>query len=408
MSRFGVALLFCFGCGPRVIEPPASEGTGGDASGEDGESGVVTSEDDGGSSSGPVYDEGSGSDPVGVCGDGILDPREACDDGNDANADGCSRQCEVSGTSSWQVDLSPERGVGVGLDARDGEAYVLVEDYHDGSSKNVEAISHRVSANGEVLGSFAHLGGLADLDVCRNAIASTPEGEVIVGYPSAEGALGRIDLDAGPVWFEVMPTWRFSAATRWLTDVFTLRMSEDDSLAVLSFTDTGQPLDTMWLEEAAFGTFPLVEGGLFVRAPGRMVVFTYASGQALQMHGFASGWAVDEIDVNTDAPPRAFLHESFEIVVWTDTERIVVDVLDHLQAPTPRVVSGFVLTSFSGGFAILEDQRIDVYDDAGTLRWSHESAAVPRFAMPDGVGGLFVLSDLGYEQGVVTLERLVL
>ena len=402
---FRIALLICVGCGPR-IDPPSGDGTGGDDSpGE--ESGAVPTDDDGGSSSsGGVFDEGSGS-PVGVCGDGVVDPGEACDDGNDANADGCSAQCEVSGSSSWEVDLSPERGVAVGLDARDGEAFVLVQDYHDGVSKSVEAISHRVSADGEVLGSFGHLGGLADLDLCRNGIASTPEGDVIVGYHSSEGGLGRIELGAGPQWFELMPTWRFSAATRWLTDVYTLRMSDDDSLAVLTFTDSGQSLDTLWLDEAAFGTFPLLEGGLFVRAPGRFIVFTYADGQ-VQMHSYIAGeWLVEPIPVVAETPPRAFVHVD-GIVVWTDDERIAVDGLDHLQPPELRVVPGFVLTSFAGGFVILDGSRIDVYDDAGTLRWSHESAAVPRFAMPDAVGGLFVLSDLGYQEGVVTLERLVL
>jgi cysteine-rich repeat protein len=403
-----IALLVCVGCGPRVIEPPSGDGTG-DESGDDGESGVITSEDDGGSSSGTVYDDGSGG-PGSVCGDGILGAGEACDDGNLDAADGCSPLCEVSGTSSWQVDLSPSRGVGVGLDARDGHAFVLVEDYHDGVSHDVEAISHRVSSDGQLLASFAHLGGLADLDLVRDAIASTPEGHVIVGYPSPDGALGRIELGAGLMWFDPMDTWRYSAATRWFDgDVYTLRMSADvDSLAVLSFTDTGDPIDTLWLDEMAFGTSPLQAGAMFVRGPGRSIVFTHASGEPPQMHSYLAGeWLVDLLPGSPVEPPRAFLH-SFEIVVWTETERIVVDSLDHLQPPTPRLVPGFVLTSFSGGFVILDGQRIDVYADDGTLRWSHESTATPRLAMPDGIGGLFVLADLGYQQGVVTLERLVL
>jgi hypothetical protein len=83
-------------------------------------------------------------------------------------------------------------------------------------------------------------------------------------------------------------------------------------------------------------------------------------------------------------------------------------VIDHVQPPEPRLVSGTVLTSFVGGFAIQTEQQIDIYDDVGTLRFSHVAEAVPHFAMPDGAGGLFVVSDHGLDFGDVILERLVL
>ena len=35
------------------------------------------------------------------CGDGILDPGEACDDGNTTDHDGCSAACPLCGSDDW-------------------------------------------------------------------------------------------------------------------------------------------------------------------------------------------------------------------------------------------------------------------------------------------------------------------
>ena len=35
-----------------------------------------------------------------ICGDGVLDPGERCDDGNKVNGDGCSAICEVETTAA--------------------------------------------------------------------------------------------------------------------------------------------------------------------------------------------------------------------------------------------------------------------------------------------------------------------
>lgn len=403
-------LLAVTACGPTVVEPQAGDdGTAGSGAGTVDDSATDGSEaGDGPTSGGTVVDEGSGG--PGVCGDGALDPGEACDDGNDVDADGCSHLCEPSGTVSWSIDLSPSRGVGVGLDTRDGEAFVLVEDYHDGLDTNVEAISSRVSPLGELLGQFVHAEGLADLDVAREAIAGLPGGEVVVGYHAPDFNLARLDLATGPLWSEVLEDWRYSFATRWLDgEIYTLRgSSAEDSgpFAVLRFADTGQFVETIGLDDVAPGAMPLAAGPLFVRGQHRLVVLTWASDR-LQVHALAGGWSVVELELPMSEPPRAFLH-GFEIAVWTDTERFMIDVIDHVQPREPRVVLGSVLTSFVGGVVIQDEQRIDVYDDTGALRWSHVAAAIPRLAAVDGNGGLLVLSDLGVQQDVVVLERLVL
>jgi cysteine-rich repeat protein len=394
------------GCGPRVDPPSAGE----EGSAESGQ--ATTGETTTGATeavSTGTFDEGSGSPPA-FCGNGVVEGNEACDDGNDVDADGCSRLCEASGRVSWRVEFAPESGFGVGLDARDGEAYVLVEDYHFGSTGDVEAISTRVSALGDIVAQYVHPRGLADFDLAREAIAAMPGGEVIVGYPAPGGALARIRLDAGLVWSDPMETWRFSAATRWIDgEVYTLRdaATQPAAFAVVRYTDTGELLDTSWIGNDAIGERPLHVGSLFARAPGRVVAL-FAGERVSAYISAGENWEVVTFGSSGISRPVA-LAQGLEIVVWTDTERIVIDELDHVQAPEPRVVLGSVIASFIGGFAIVDGQRVDVYDDAGTLRWSHDAPAVPRRALADDAGGLFVLSDLEVEPGgIVVLERLVL
>ncbi len=54
-------------------------------------------------------DDSSGAkeDPsvAGVCGDGVLDAGEGCDDGNTVDGDGCSSKCRVEATASTSGSL---------------------------------------------------------------------------------------------------------------------------------------------------------------------------------------------------------------------------------------------------------------------------------------------------------------
>lgn len=80
-----------------------------------------------GSDDGPGLDPTDGAEPEpprqdvrGVCGDGIVDPDEACDDGNDVDGDGCNAGCVPSGSAIWCDIYDGGRG---NLDA--GQAIVV-------------------------------------------------------------------------------------------------------------------------------------------------------------------------------------------------------------------------------------------------------------------------------------------
>jgi cysteine-rich repeat protein len=72
-----------------------------------------------GSESGDAESGSSSGASLESCGDGVLDPGEQCDDGNDVDGDGCNVDCVESGTLRWslmiddaQCDLLAADGAG--------------------------------------------------------------------------------------------------------------------------------------------------------------------------------------------------------------------------------------------------------------------------------------------------------
>src|SRR5690606_31392192 len=43
-----------------------------------------------------------------TCGDGVVDPGEDCDDGNDVDADGCNVDCRSSGAELFTIRVEPQ------------------------------------------------------------------------------------------------------------------------------------------------------------------------------------------------------------------------------------------------------------------------------------------------------------
>jgi cysteine-rich repeat protein len=116
---FGIAVIAC-GCGPLVVLGDESSGAGDDAttgviSSTTAVTSVGTSVPDTSASTDPttvsetgVVDEGpittttvdTSGEPAN-CGDGIVDPDEACDDGNDFDDDGCTSACMLTVVAQW-------------------------------------------------------------------------------------------------------------------------------------------------------------------------------------------------------------------------------------------------------------------------------------------------------------------
>lgn len=117
LPRLPLAALLACACGPLVLAPAADDGSGGVSSsggvvGEVGEIGgdgapgdptlpppfetssAVTSP-----STGVDGSTGVPNDPN--CGNGVLDPGEGCDDGNERDGDACSSQCTPSVELAW-------------------------------------------------------------------------------------------------------------------------------------------------------------------------------------------------------------------------------------------------------------------------------------------------------------------
>jgi cysteine-rich repeat protein len=112
LSRLAPALL-CVACSPEG----QSESTGEDTGSSETTSPTTTT-------STTSVDE---SGPAGECGNGMVEAPEACDDGNEVEADGCSTTCRVSGTVEWERTLESGAGYGVAA-APDGQAIVVGND----------------------------------------------------------------------------------------------------------------------------------------------------------------------------------------------------------------------------------------------------------------------------------------
>ena len=75
----------------------------------------------------------------GLCGDGIVDPGEACDDGNTTDGDGCSSACEIETSCSDGVQNGTESDVDCGGDCSpcsDGRACNSDSDCQSGNCDN--------------------------------------------------------------------------------------------------------------------------------------------------------------------------------------------------------------------------------------------------------------------------------
>jgi cysteine-rich repeat protein len=127
--------------------------------GPDGSSGdaPTTGDDPTSGSTGDTSGDASTGAPAGVCGDGVLDDGEACDDGNDAPEDGCEA-CQPVAHVDWTVELAGDAGdhdrahdVAITPDGT-----ILVVGYQDGNAGVRRPVIVALAPDGSVLAKYVH------------------------------------------------------------------------------------------------------------------------------------------------------------------------------------------------------------------------------------------------------------
>ena len=135
----------------------------------------------------------SGADETGgentLCGNGILDEDEDCDDGNLEDADGCNVDCRVSGSVVWTVDFEAEEGSrsasSVAVDSRD---FITMATSHR-NPETVEIRVHHLDTDGVEQWTDAVPDGawIGDLD-------TRPDDRIVVVGSSFDAAQGLLSL----------------------------------------------------------------------------------------------------------------------------------------------------------------------------------------------------------------------
>ncbi len=103
----GLLLAGCVRVNPNYGDGDAQSTTGSAGPGESATSNPSESTGSTGPTVGSDAETGPGSVDLGVpttCGDGALDPGEECDDGNEAESDGCTSDCTVSVVEVWAYE----------------------------------------------------------------------------------------------------------------------------------------------------------------------------------------------------------------------------------------------------------------------------------------------------------------
>jgi cysteine-rich repeat protein len=146
---------------------------------------------------GEVCDDGNNADGDGcsavctievapACGDGVLDPGEVCDDGNNVDGDSCSADClsdETCGNNVLDTSVGEQCDDGNNADGDGCSAACLIEGCGDG-----------VLDPGEVCDDGNNMGGDGCSANCYVECASDPALDVLDDGSGANGAVGLPDL----------------------------------------------------------------------------------------------------------------------------------------------------------------------------------------------------------------------
>lgn len=219
MGALGLSLGCAVGGSPA--DGPELGGTA-----ESSSSGSATGANSSMSSAGPSSGADSGDDssegpnPEG-CGNGVLDPDEDCDDGNQTNADGCNVDCQDSGKLLWDDTIGSgfgfvEDGMAVAASA---DGTVFVAGYGTDAAEARDVWIRRYAAGGEPLWTQTYAGAGGGNDEIRGLLLDGSGNLFATGYESTASTgldawLRNYNLQGAEVWTR---TYNGPAST---TDVF--------------------------------------------------------------------------------------------------------------------------------------------------------------------------------------------
>ncbi|PRQ05150.1 hypothetical protein ENSA7_47790 [Enhygromyxa salina] len=173
----------------------------------------ISVDESGGSTTDPSGSEtapGTGTEPIGECGDGVIDPGELCDDGNAIEDDGCSSSCEpIACGFEWVVRdpafvteyFSPWVPV-----VLDGDELTLIhqtfpENYLNSRLVRLSAADGSIMLSAEI--------NLRAEDDFPQALVRGPEGDLYLGDTTygleRSVSLRRLDADNQVLWNRVRP-----------------------------------------------------------------------------------------------------------------------------------------------------------------------------------------------------------
>lgn len=230
---------------PVVAGSSDATGSSGDTPSDDEDSASSADPTEGGDGT-TGYDQattgpgGSGAPGSPRCQDGNLDRGEQCDDGNDVNADGCNRDCRVSGQLVWQTTLGSGAGeIDQGFDVAPQPDGSFVAAGYLGVAKTASRdgwLAH-YGLDGALLWSVTLAGPGGGNDELR-AVTSDGEGNVYAaGYTSGPKGQGldawvaRYDAEGTPQWEDA-----FNGPDS-MTDVFdSIAIDADGNLILGGYT----------------------------------------------------------------------------------------------------------------------------------------------------------------------------
>ena len=395
MKRLSLGLfiplsLTVLACGPQVgVE---EDGTTTDAEPSTGEempppgSSTETGPPGTSSTSAPPPDDSSSTDPgtessggvPSVCGDGVIEGLEACDDGNDADEDGCNSDCVESGTLLWSWDAPDEQRV-ARIDYGPDDALLVATVRTDGVPILTRFDARGVLQRGEALDPVTPPPGATDpgtLDSLDVEVTATATYVSDHRYWMIDGEYvlrSRIQRVGG--WSVELPREVFLIAERSEGGVAVIGRTENQLIA---FDDAGEEA---WVFDVQFRP-------LDVRTlPGGLVV-TGADGAVLVDDGGTEVWrTLDEVNDGrnfshgpvSDAfvllrgsvtPPNGF----DDVLLRYDLGGALLEEVvqpDGIGYPVDTTPSGFIVWSLSDDAAAAPEFLQKVRTDLSVV-WSQE------------------------------------